>query len=123
MSVSLPRIFHPDPPVESSLLRDAIAAHETKMSDTADTRALVLTRLVVKVLGRQVDRMTYTPRHREPVAVVDGLLFRGEADDAYSLHGGWLVVRTKHGGWEEVHSLEHLGQIAKRTPLAIVEAS
>lgn len=123
MSISLPRTIHPAPkPGGSALLREAIEAHETKMADTADDRALVLVRLVLKVLGRPVDRLTYTPRHREPVAVVDGLLFRGEADDPYSLNGGWLVVRTRHNGWREVRSLEQLGEVAAREPLAIVEA-
>lgn len=111
-------------PRDSQLLRSAIEAHETKMADTADTRALVLTRLVMKVLGRQVDRMTYTKDpFREPIAIVDGLQFRGAAEDPYSLKGGWLVVRTQANGWDEVRSLEQLGAIAKRTPLALVQAS
>lgn len=113
----------PVPPQQSALLRDAIRAHETKLIESSEGRALVLPALVQQILGRPVDRLTFIPRCHEPVAVVDGLLFRGEASNPYDLRDGWLCVRTEHNGWRQVNSLEHLGEIARREPLALVDAS
>lgn len=123
MSVALPRIFQPEPPRASELLQKAIRAHEVRMVQSATDRAGALPALVKAVLGVSPERITYGGRLHDPIAIVDGLMFKGDALDPYSLEGGWLCVRTKHNGWEEVRSLEHLGQIAKRTPLALVEAS
>lgn len=108
-------------PRDSQLLRSAIAAHRSKLDDSRPDRALTLSRLVLKVLGRPEDRITRIPRCSEPVAVVDGLIFRGEAENPYDLKGGWLCVLTKHNGWRDVRSIEHLGEIGEREPLAIVE--
>lgn len=119
---SSPVVNHPqDAPQQSSLLRAAIAAHETKLIESSEGRALVLPRLVEAILGRTVDRLTFMPKCHEPIAIVDGYQFRGEALDPYSLEGGWLCVRTKNNGWREVRSLAHLGQIARREPLAQVQ--
>jgi hypothetical protein len=114
---------HQESPQPSALLRDALKAHESNLIESSEGRALVLPKLVEKILGRTVNRLTYIPRCHEPVAVVDGLLFRGEAENPYDLRGGWLCVKTKHNGWREVRSLAHLGEIAQREPLAMVQAS
>lgn len=123
--VSIMTVFQPPTapqPHTSALLRSAITAHRNRLTITSDTRAQTLQRLVEKVLGTTVDRMTFIPRCHEPVAVVDGLLFRGEAENPYDLKDGWLVVLTKHSGWRDVRSFEHLGEIADREPLAEVQA-
>lgn len=102
------------------LLAEAKAAHDTKLIESSEGRALVLPALVKAILGRDVDRLTFIPKVHEPVAVVDGLQFRGEALNPYSLEGGWLCVRTERNGWREVRSLAHLWEIARREPLARV---
>ncbi len=102
------------------LLRTAIQAHHTKLIESSEGRALVLPRLVEAILGRSPDRLTFLPKVHEPIAIIDGYQFRGEALDPYSLEGGWLCVRTKHSGWREVRSMAHLGEIASREPLAQV---
>lgn len=117
----VPFVGHKPPPQQSALLRDAIQAHESRLLGSADDRAQALPKLVQKILGRPVDRIGFAPPLKEPVAIVDGLVFRGEADDCYSLKNGWLVVRTKHNGWREVRSLEQLGEIARREPLMLLE--
>lgn len=124
MSISMPRALRPAPkPSGSELLREAISAHETKMAATADTRALVLTRQVLAILGRAVDRIQYLPRpDREPVAIVSRLQFRWIPERHNSMEPGWLVVRTDPDGWDQVDSIEDLGALAKRTSLALADA-
>jgi hypothetical protein len=115
---------HPqDAPQQPDLLRAAIAAHNTRLIESSEGRALVLPRLVMAILGREVDRLTFLPKIHEPIAVVGGLLFRGEALDPYSLEGGWLTVKTQHSGWREVRSLAHLGELAQRESLVMVGQS
>lgn len=121
MTRFVPFVGQKPPPQQSALLRDAILAHESRLLGSADDRAQALPKLVQKILGRPVDRIARLPSFREPVAIVDGLVFRGEADDPYSLKNGWLCVWTKARGWEEVRSLECLGRIARSTPLMLLE--
>lgn len=124
--MSIISVFQPPTatqPHTSALLRDAIKAHETRMVQTSTDRGEMLPALIKAVLGYEGPvLLTFHERLHEPIAIVDGIQFRGDAMEPYSLEGGWLCVRTKHSGWEEVRSLEHLGEIARRTPLALVEA-
>lgn len=102
-----------------SLLAEALAAFEAEQAQLRQDDE-ILPRLVEKILGRSPDYMAELPNCREPVAVVNGLVFRGEAENAYDLAGGWLCVRTEKQGWREVRSIAHLGQIARQTRLMLV---
>lgn len=106
-------------PCDSPLLRDAIAAYESAKTEASEDRDQILPNLVQTILGWPVDYLTFIEDCADPVAVVNGLIFRGDADDAYQLKNGWLTVATRRRGcesisWREVHSIEHLGQVAKQ---------
>jgi hypothetical protein len=122
---SLPRILssvvdrHTEPAQQSELVREAIAAYEAERTQASQDEQ-ILPNLVRTILGREVDYITFIPGCADPVAIVNGLIFRGEAENAYDLKNGWLCVQTVKGGWRGVHSFQHLGEVAKQHRLAMV---
>lgn len=112
----------PQAPQQPKLVRDAIAAHEARLLGAEVEGRQVLPALVEKIIGRTPDLVTLVPWCSDPVAVVNGVVFRGDAENPYDLKGGWLVVatqnpRTRTVGWRQVNSFEHLGEIAKQEML------
>lgn len=131
MAISLAGILSPvvkrssPEPCDNPLIRDAIAAHDAAQAEACrDDRDQILPNLVQAVLGRPVDELTFIDDCADPVAIVNGLIFRGEAENPYDLKGGWLTVATHRRGctaisWREVRSMEHLGEVAKQFNLIV----
>lgn len=123
---SLPRILsavvdrEPQAAQQSELVREAIAAHDAAQAEACQDEE-ILPNLVQAILGRPPDFITFVEGCADPVAIINGLIFRGDADDAYLLKNGWLCVRTEKGGWREVNSLAQLGEVAKQHRLAMVQ--
>lgn len=104
-------------PQRLGFVAEAIEAHRARLLESMVDRWTILPAIVRRVLGQDVDRMARL-RSGEPLAIIDGYIFRGEAEDPYDLRGGWLCVMTRHNGWREVRNVEQLGLIASREPLA-----
>lgn len=130
MAISLARFSpfrsNPTPEPQSQLLLDAITEHLARQDRDQAAANKVLPALVRTILGCEPDFLTHVDWLRNPIAVVDRLIFRGEAEDAYSLKGGWLCVayesRSGALGWEEVRSRDQLGQLALGRKLKLWKA-
>lgn len=129
MALSLPRLtrWRRKPATEASatvfrdeddVVRRAVFEHEARLLREGQGARDVLAALVKAILLREPDTITHVPWLEDPVALVSGVVFRGEAEDPYSLKGGWLCVayegRTGALGWHQVNSVDHLGELAMR---------